>query len=140
MTQLSFDVANMGRLQHLAQLNGVSTSFWDWHGNLLDVSAETLITTLQVLGVGISDAPDATELDRCIAGFEDDKWLTVLPPTTVLRGGNYGELLVHVPDGESVSVSVAFEDGSVRELRQVDNWDPPREVNGAMRGRASFAL
>lgn len=140
MTQLSFDVANMDRLQHLAQLNGVSTSFWDWHGNLLDVNAETLITTLQVLGVGVSDAPDAAELDRCIAGFEDDKWLTVLPPTTVLRGGNYGELLVHVPDGESVRVSVVFEDGSARELRQVDNWDPPREVNGAMRGRAAFAL
>lgn len=140
MTQPLFDPANLGRLQHLASLNGVSTSFWDWHGNLLDVGAETLISTLQVLGVELPDNPSAEKIEAAIERHEDEKWLATLPATTVKREGAWSELLVHVPDGESVSVEVVFEDGATRQLNQIDNWDAPREVNGHLRGRAAFGL
>ena len=79
MTHPTFAPENTNRLQQLAQLNDVSTTFWDWHGNLREVAPETLITTLQALGVDLSDVPDAEELDTRIRGVEDDKWLTVLP-------------------------------------------------------------
>lgn len=140
MTHPTFAPENTNRLQELAQLNGVSTTFWDWHGNLREVSPETLIKTLQALGVGLSDVPDSGELDSCIRGVEDDKWMTVLPPTTIKRQGDWSELHVHVPDGESVEVTAIFEDGAEHRLNQIDNWDPPRDVNGQLRGRAAFAL
>ncbi|MDO5034003.1 MAG: 4-alpha-glucanotransferase [Actinomycetaceae bacterium] len=104
------------------------------------MSSETLICALKALGVGISDAPTADELEVCIRGNEDEKWLAVLPPTTIKRHGDWNQVLVHVPDGESVIVEAIFEDGSSRFLNQVDNWDAPREVNGELRGRAAFAL
>ncbi|MDO5048826.1 MAG: 4-alpha-glucanotransferase [Actinomycetaceae bacterium] len=139
MTQ-HFAPENFNRLQQLAQLSGVSTTFWDWHGNLREVSAQTLISTLQALGVDLSDAPGAEELDARIRGVEDDKWMSVLPATTIQREGDWTELHVHVPDGESVTVTAIFEDGSEHNLTQIDNWDPARNVDGNLRGRAAFAL
>lgn len=140
MTEPTIAPEDFNRLQQLSQLHGVSVTFWDWHGNLKEVQPVTLIRTLQALGINISNTPNAQELDYWIRSFEDQKWMTILPPTTIQREGNWREIHVHVPDGESVEVTVTFEDAARRTLNQIDNWDPARNVNGQMRGRAAFAL
>lgn len=128
------------RVQELAQKNGVSTTFWDWHGNLTEVSAETLVLALRALGVELSLSPSAEELDTALRRVEEDVWLTVLPACTIKRQGNWQELHVHVPAGQSVWVQIIFEGGETATLPQIDNWDADREVRGQWRGRASFAL
>src|SRR5699024_4177938 len=57
--------------------------------------------------------------------------LTAGAPTTIN---------VHVPDGSGVQVFIDLEDGGQRRLAQVDNWTAPREVDGQLVGRASFAV
>ena len=39
------------RLKHLAEIHGVSTEYWDYHGNLAAPSRETLVAVLTALGV-----------------------------------------------------------------------------------------
>lgn len=130
----------VNRVQELAQKYGVSTTFWDWHGNLCEVSAETLVLVLRALCVELSLSPTAAELDAALRKADEETWLTVLPDCIIKRQGNWQELHVHVPAGESVQVEIFFEGGDTATLKQVDNWDADREVSGQWRGRASFAL
>ncbi|MDO5728059.1 MAG: 4-alpha-glucanotransferase [Actinomycetaceae bacterium] len=140
MTHLPPAAETVKQLHELAQLSGVSTSYWDWHGQLKEVTPTTLIRVFQALGIPITDTPSDEEIRALITRVEDDRWMTVVPDCTIQRVGNWQELHIHVPDGESVTVEVTLEDGSRRALAQIDNWDPPRSVNGNMRGRAGFAL
>lgn len=128
------------RLQLLATKSGISTTYWDWHGNLREVQPVTLIKTLAALGIELPDTPTVEVLDAALTKLEDDIWLRTVPPCTVMRVGNWRDVHIHVPDGQGVRVEVTFEDGSVRELAQIENWDPARCVNGQWRGRAGFAL
>ncbi|EEH63611.1 4-alpha-glucanotransferase [Gleimia coleocanis DSM 15436] len=130
----------VNRVQELAQKNGVSTTYWDWHGNLCEVAPETLVLALRALGNKISLEPDAAELDNLLRGHEEEIWLTTLPACTIKREGNWQELHVHVPSGESLWVEIILEDGHRTHLNQIENWDPDRPVHDQWRGRASFAL
>ena len=47
---------------------------------------------------------------------------------------------VHVPHGEPVSVWVVTEDGERLDAPQLDIWVDPREIDGEMIGRATFAV
>lgn len=128
------------RLQLLATKSGISTTFWDWHGNLREVQPPTLIKVLGSLGIELTPTPDVTELDAALTELEDQIWLRTVPACTVMRVGSWRDIHVHVPDGLRVEVEVTFEMGGTRQLTQIDNWDPPRNVNGQWRGRAGFAL
>ncbi|MCS4484923.1 4-alpha-glucanotransferase [Gleimia sp. 6138-11-ORH1] len=140
MSQPIVSPETVNRIQELAQKNGISTTYWDWHGNRCEVSAETLILALRALGNSISLSPDAAQMDTLLRAADDETWLTTLPACTIKREGNWQELHVHVPAGQSVWVKILLEDGAEAYLNQIDNWDADREVAGQWRGRASFAL
>ena len=124
-------------LKQLAEAYGVSTEYWDYHGNLASPSSATLKAVLAALGVR---ARTDEEIESSLRGVEDAPWRQTLAPTVVMRGGVESTVPVYVPDGAKVRVRVELEDGAVRELTQTEDWTVPREVDGIKRGRASFIL
>ena len=124
-------------LKQLAEAHGVSTEYWDYHGNLASPSSATLKAVLAALGVSTHSEE---EIGRALREVEDAPWRQTLAPTVVTRGGVESTVPVYVPDGAKVRVRVELEDGGVRELTQTEDWTVPREVDGIKRGRASFIL
>ena len=124
-------------LKQLAEAHGVSTEYWDYHGNLASPSSATLRAVLAALGVSINSEE---EIGRALREVEDAPWRQALAPTVVTRGGVESTVPVYVPDGAKVRVRVELENGDVRELTQTEDWTVPREVDGVKRGRASFIL
>jgi 4-alpha-glucanotransferase len=130
--------AATGRLGELAAALGIATEFWDWRGQRIDVPAETVVAVLRALDVDAS-TPEAVE--AALAAREDASWRRMLPPCIVVRSGEAGRVDVHVPHGAPVHIRVECEDGERREdVRQVDNWSPPRTLDGRAIGEASFEL
>ncbi|OKL47425.1 4-alpha-glucanotransferase [Boudabousia liubingyangii] len=127
-------------LRELADEYGVSTHFWDYHGQYRQVDAQTIVKVLVALGVELSDAPELPELTQALTDAKQREWSRVLPATTILRSGHESRLPVHVPHGTKVWVHVDLEDGSRWELSQADVYVEPREVNGQLTGRATFTL
>lgn len=124
-------------LRELAAAHRVATSYWGWDGVERAVSRETLRTVLGALGV------DAETDDAARAALRDSElepWRRLLPPVVVGREGEDTEVHVHVPHGTSVQVWITAEDGSRVEVRQADDWEAPREVDGVLTGRATFAV
>ncbi len=124
-------------LLDLAAKHRISTDYWDWQGRQVPVTTETLVAVLAGLGV------DASSPDAVAAALRDAdlrEWRRVLPPTVVLREGWTPWVAVHVPHGSTVDVHVELEDGSRRDVRAVDNWVDPKEVDGALVGRATVEL
>ncbi len=124
-------------LSRLASAHGVALDFWDFQGHHRIVSREAVVAVLKALGV---DASTPDEVRVALADLEDAPWRNVLPPSTVIRVGHETHLPVHVPDGTAVTAWVALEGGGRWELAQLDIWIPPRQVDGAMVGRATFLL
>ncbi|WP_245627321.1 4-alpha-glucanotransferase [Kribbia dieselivorans] len=131
------DVALPPPLADLAAHHGVATDFWDWQGNHLQVSAETIRAVLTAMGVPVeSDADVETALaDADLAG-----WRRTVPPTVVARVGWTPWVPVHVRHGAPVRLTIELEDGTVRPATQVDWWVDPREIDGALIGEATFEL
>jgi 4-alpha-glucanotransferase len=124
-------------LSRLAAAHGVALDFWDFQGHHRVISAKAIIAVLAALGVDAS-TPDAVRAS--LAELDVAPWRATLPPIVVLREGWERHLPVHVPDGTEVTARVDLEDGTSRDLAQLDIWIPPREVDGAMVGRATFLL
>lgn len=124
-------------LNRLAELFGISTEFWDWKGNRVDVTRETVVRVLAALGVDAATPQAAAEAVRVQA---DRPWRRALPPVVVMRAGGASRVDVHVEDGRPARLRVRLEDGRLRELTQIDNWEPARLVDGRMVGEASFEL
>ena len=125
------------RLKQLAEAHGVSTEYWDYHGNLAAPSRATLVAVLAALGV---EAGTDEEIETSLAQVEITPWRRTLPPSVVARAGEEVRVPVHVPDGAGVRVHVDLEDGGRRELPQTDDWTLPHDVDGVLTGRATFAL
>ncbi|MCL2514324.1 MAG: 4-alpha-glucanotransferase [Microbacteriaceae bacterium] len=126
-----------GRLAQLAAAYGVATDYWDWQGRHVEVSEQTLVAVLGAMGA------DAADPAAALAALDLAPWRRMLPPVIVLVAGAAARVDVHVPDGAPVEVRVELEDGGAGHggrLRQVDNWNPAREVDGARVGEASFAI
>nr|WP_300339454.1 4-alpha-glucanotransferase [Actinomyces sp.] len=125
------------RLRQLAEAHGVTTRHWDYHGNPTSPSRQTLVAVLAALGV-----PAATdeEVEASLGEVEIAPWRQVLPATVVARAGAQTPVVVHLPDGAPLRVEARLEDGGVRELSQVDDWTPAREVDGVMTGQATVLL
>ncbi|RRD48491.1 4-alpha-glucanotransferase [Arachnia propionica] len=131
MTTLSSD------LQQLAERVGIAREFWDWKGNHTLIAADTIVAVLAAMGI------DASSDDACraaLAALDDEAWLRVLPPCTVVEEGVEVVVDVHVPAGTGVEVRLVTEGGRVHPGWQIDNWVPDREVRGAWRGEASFSF
>ncbi|MCB0929425.1 MAG: 4-alpha-glucanotransferase [Mycolicibacterium insubricum] len=132
MTQLDPVLAELaGRL-------GVATEYDDWVGTRVQVAESTLVAVLSALGV---DA-DTVE-SRVNSAFELDRrhWQLRLPPTTVAQTGTAAKVWAHVPHGSPARVWVRCEDGTERrDVRQLENYTPPFDLDGTLIGEASFAL
>ncbi len=124
-------------LLDLAAKHRIATEYWDWQGRQVPVTAQALVAVLAGLGVD-AGSPEAVRAAHEEADLRE--WRRVLPPTVVMREGWTPWVSVHVPHGTDVDVHIELEDGSRRHVRAVDNWVDPREVNGALIGRATVEL
>ncbi|MDT4915396.1 MAG: 4-alpha-glucanotransferase [Pseudonocardiales bacterium] len=125
-------------LVELAGAYGVATHYWDWQGRHVPVPAETLTAVLAALGVdaGTDDSRrDALDLRRT------EGWRRVLPHYVVATSGVSRTVEVHVEHGSPAALHLVLEDGTAHAaLAQIDNWEPPREIDGRLVGEASFAV
>ena len=124
-------------LLDLAAKHRIATEYWDWQGRQVPVTAQALVAVLAGLGVD-AGSPEAVHAAHEEADLRE--WRRVLPPTVVMREGWTPWVSVHVPHGTGVDVHVELEDGGRRHVRAVDNWVDPREVDGALIGRATVEL
>ncbi|SFA72846.1 4-alpha-glucanotransferase [Cellulomonas marina] len=127
-------------LLRLAELHGITTDFWDYHGRRQTPSASTLRHVLGALGV---DAGSPALVDLALRNAEDTPWRQVLPPFVVTRQGRSVHVPVHVTDGDPVRAWVEIDPdagGGRRDLEQADAFVEPRTVDGRRVGRATFAL
>ena len=124
-------------MAELARAFGVATEYWDWQGNHVIVGASTISAVLSALGVDTSDDAAAT---RSLAAVADRSWRRFLPPIVVCRQGRTAWVPVHLPDGATVQVWVVLEDGTRREVRQVDHYVEPRIIDGQPTGEATFEV
>ncbi len=125
-------------LSDLANRFGVATSYTDWTGRTVDVAEHTLVAVLGALGIEAG-----TPEQRAAALREQDRayWARALPPTIVARAGTGATFWAHVTHGEDAQVWVRLEDGVARtDIRQVDNFTPPFDLDGRLVGEASFAV
>ncbi|MCU1475011.1 4-alpha-glucanotransferase [Amnibacterium sp.] len=121
-------------LAELAHALGVATSFTDWRGRTVEVSAETVRRVLGAMDVDTSDPVRALH-DHWLA-----PWRRMLPPCVVAMAGEARWVWMHVPHGDPAELAVRLETGGERALEQVPHWVDPRDVDGALVGEATFAL
>ncbi len=123
-------------LAELAGTYGIATEFWDWRGQHRLVPAETIVAVLRALGVDASTPAAVARQARA-----DEPWRRMLPPCLVVREGRPAPVEVHVTHGRPVRVWIELEAGAARDdVHQVDNWNPPRPIDGRDVGEASFVL
>ncbi len=125
-------------LQQLAEMCGVATDYWDWRGNHIVVSAETVVAVLVALGV---DATTPPAVDSSLAAARRYRWTRMLPPCVVTRRGWQLPFWVHVTYGRPVEVWIELETGGTRhDLAQAENWEPPQELDDRLVGEATFVV
>lgn len=127
------------QLRGLADSYGIATQFYSYTGEHVQVSTDTLLKTLHALGVDLAEHTEEA-IEGAYRRREDARWSRLLPPCVVTKQGDQPRVDVHVDDGAPVEVWITCEDGSRREAFQVDNFNPPREVGGILRGEATFGL
>jgi len=123
----------------LATACGVATEYWDWRGEYVDVPESTVVAVLLALGV---DAPTPTAAGAELARLDAERWHRMLPPCLVRRADDTraSTFWVHVSHGDPALVHVELEDGTRREVWQLDRWVDPNELDGALIGEATFEL
>jgi len=125
-------------LHELAEAFSIATEYWDWQGKHVTVPRHTIVAVLAALGV------DGSTPEAAVAALEEQlwrPWTQMLPSFLALREHRTASVWVHVPHGDPVEVWLELETGETREdLRQLENWTPPREIDGAWVGEASFEI
>ena len=128
MTDEALDPA----LTALADAYGIATDYWDWQGRHVVVPATTVRAVLAALDVDASTPQAAAD---ALATREQEPWTRMLPPCLALRSGRTGHVNVHVRAGDALEVWVDLETGGLWEdLHQLENWSPPRDVDGPYPG------
>ncbi|MEY2672384.1 MAG: 4-alpha-glucanotransferase, partial [Actinomycetota bacterium] len=121
----------------LAKAFRVATEYTADTGEVIKVSGATVEKVLAALGVDVKTPNGrAAAWDRVNNG----PWRKVLPPVVVSTQGKEKHFPVHVPDGAAVVVWVDLEEGGRVPVGQIDNYVPPRNIDGAMVGEATFAI
>jgi len=119
-------------LKALADAYGIATDYWDWQGRHVLVPAATVRAVLGALDVDASTPESAA---AALAGREQEAWTRMLPPCLALRSGRTAQVKAHVRHGDRLEVWIDLETAGVWEhLRQVDNWNPPRDLDGPYPG------
>lgn len=124
-------------LQDLAHAHDIATEYWDWKGNHIRVSDDTLRSVLAALDV---PAEGDEQVAQAMARKRDEAWRRTLPPVVVLREGWTPWVAVHVPDGAEISALVRLEDGTERGVTFPDNPVQPRDVDGARTAEITVEL
>ena len=125
-------------LADLARSYGVATEYWNWQGERVVVSAETIHCVLAALGV---EAPDDSAAAAALREAVDRPWRRMVPLFTIVHHGTPGRVRVHVPHGRPVVAWLELEEwGGRRDLQQLQVWIDPHEVDGALVGAATFEL
>ncbi len=128
-------------LESLAAAYGVATSYVDQGGMHVDVSEETVLAVLAALGTDLREVEDRPAAIAAAAeAMRLRDWRRMLPPVVVATQGTQASVWVHVPDGASARAHVMTDAGVRIDLVQVDNWNPPVDVDGEWIGEASFAI
>lgn len=129
-------------LRELASAHSIATGYTGYGGHYVEASDDTLIKTLRAFGVdlGSQEAPSEEDLGRALQARRDQLFTRPLPPSIVATEGDAYVFNVHVHDGAPAELTIRLEDGSLAEPEQIDNWEPPREIDGATWGEASFRL
>lgn len=124
-------------LRALARAHGVATEYWDIDGTRQHVSAATIRAVLAALEVP-AETPE--QILQSLTDADLAPWRRMLPPSVVIAQGVIAKVPVHVADGADATLVVELEQGGEVELTQLDDWTPPREVDGRLTGRATFEL
>ncbi len=123
-------------LAALAEAHGVATHYWSFFGEDVHVPAATLRAVLRAMGV---DPQTDADVAVALAAVLEEPWRELLPPSVVLRQ-RPGSLFAHVADRHDVSLSIALEDGSWRDLAIPDQRPEAREVDGVLVWRVHVPL
>src|SRR4051794_33253184 len=122
-------------LAELARAYGIATEFWDWRGQPVTVAAASVSAVLTALGI------DPTQPAAALAAKDDAAWQRMVPACVVVRDDQSAPVPVHVAHGAPARAWIELESGEIgADLRQVDNWNPPRAVGGRLVGEASFEV
>ncbi|MDQ1484158.1 MAG: 4-alpha-glucanotransferase, partial [Actinomycetota bacterium] len=124
-------------LTELARACGVDTEYWDWQGHHVMVGAKTISAVLDALGV---DSSDDGAVTRSLAAVAERPWRRALPPVVVCRQGSTSRVPVHLPDGEMIDVWILLEDGTRREMSQVDSHIAVRVIDDKPVGQVTFEV
>lgn len=138
--EFAIDGPDLDSLRHLADLNGVATSYFGWSGEVEQVSAASLLRVLEAMGVPVNRNSTGEDICAAIHSTEDAPWKRTLPSCTVVRQGDWRDIYVHVDHGDSLRMWYVLEDGVGGDLAQRDNPVEPRLVDGVLRGRATFEI
>ncbi len=130
-------MAVQGSLKHLAEAMNIATEFWDWKGNHLDVSEATVVKVLAALGI---DASSEQAIESALMDLELKPFRRTLPPVVIARQGTTCTFDAHVLHTHPAQVTLRLEQGGVRQVRQVENFTAPREIDGQLVGEASFEI
>lgn len=133
-------VTDVEALRHLADLNRVATTYRGFNGELQQVSEDSLFDVLAAMRLPVRRGCSNEAIYSAIQHSEDLSWTRTLPVCTVVREGQSAELFVNVIDGQRVDAWYVLEDGISANLRQLDNFIPPRDIEGVLRGRATFEI
>jgi len=141
------DVSSWPELEDLARRHGVSTDYWDWRGNHVPVSIDTVTAVLGALGV---EATTAESVHAAVLAADEAPWRRMLPPVVVARVGTTTRVLVHVRHGDPLRVDVVTEPDADSEVddagapavpvHQVEHNVAPRQIDGALIGEAAVEL
>jgi 4-alpha-glucanotransferase len=125
-------------LYDLAEAFGVATEYWDWQGRHILVDRATVVAALAALDIDASTQESAA---AALANYHRYPWTQMLPSCMTVRQHRTAAVWVHVPHGSPVRIWIELETGETRhELRQLENWTPPREIDDGLVGEASFEV
>lgn len=124
-------------LRELASAYGIDIEYWDWKGQYIEVSEDTVISVLAAMDIDVSTD---TAMSEAIERARFRSWYRVLPAIVVTEEGQTKTIEVHVPAGTSVQVEVQQESGEIVPLTQIDNWEPDRWIGEEYLGEASFVI
>jgi 4-alpha-glucanotransferase len=125
-------------LIELAAVYGIAIEYWDWQGQHVQVTPATIVEVLAGLGVDASTPEKASD---AVAEHERAPWTRMLPRCLAIRERRTARVWVHVTHGDPVEVGIDLESGGHRHgLRQLENWTPPRQIDGRLVGEASFEI
>jgi 4-alpha-glucanotransferase len=105
----------MHSIESLASLLGVSQSYYDWRGELREVSVESQTAILAALGV---DARSESAFVSAMSQYQTVRWTQVLPPVTISVVEQPAQLSVAAPrelGAERLHWTLALESGAVQE-------------------------